>query len=148
MKRSVRSARVRNRTAVVPRCVLDSGAISALVGPSLRARAWLRWLAENGGVIVVPTPVLVECTRGDGARDAEVNRILHVLRGVAFAAPNEATARKAAALRHRARMHNGIDALVAAEAVGRGERTVLLTSDPDDMGRLLSNETTVTVQGV
>jgi hypothetical protein len=146
--RARRSERGRQRSRLLPRCVLDSGAVTALVGPSQRARAWLRWLAENGGVIVVPTPTLVECTRGDGARDAEVNRVLNALRGTAFAAPDENTARKAAALRYRAKTDDGIDALVAAEATIDGHPTLLLTSDPDDMGRLLANEPSVTIRGV
>jgi PIN domain len=148
MRRPLRALRRTGSVHALPRCVLDSGAVTALVGPSQRARGWLRWLVENGGIVVVPTPTLVECTRGDGARDADVNRILNVLREIAMAAPDEATARRAAALRYRAKSDDGIDALVAAEAVGQGQRTVLLTSDPDDMGKLLASEPTVTVRPV
>lgn len=133
-----------------PRCVLDSGALSALLGPSQRARVWLRWIVEHDGVVVVPTPVLVEATTGDGGRDAEVNRVLHVLRDAATAliAPDEATARCAGRLRYKARTDDGIDALVAAAAVGDGSPCVLLTSDPRDLERLLVECPQVAVRAV
>lgn len=134
-----------------PRCVLDSGALTALTGGSARARAWVRWVVESFGIIVVPTPVLVESTTGDGARDAEVNRILSVLSRATgtLRTPGEDTARRAGLLRFRARSDDGIDALVASEAVGDGRtRTVLLTSDPGDMLRLLRVVSNVEVRAV
>jgi hypothetical protein len=132
------------------RCVLDSGGLTSLIGGSQRARAWLRWVAEHDGMICVPTPVLVECTTGDGARDAEINRILGILERAAgvMKAPDETTARRAGRLRYLARSDDGIDALVAAEAVGGGSPAVLLTSGPDDLGRLLQHERQVLVQRV
>jgi hypothetical protein len=133
-----------------PRCVLDSGGLTALVGGSQRAREWLRWVVEHDGAICVPTPVLVESTSGDGGRDAEVNRILGILERAAgvLQAPDEATARRAGLLRHIARSDDGIDALVAAAAVGDGSRAVVLTSDPDDLERLLQNQRRVSVRTV
>lgn len=144
MKRRRRSA------PALPRCVLDSGALSALVGPSQRARAWLRWLVEHDGILVVPTPVLVETTTGDAGRDAEINRILNVLQRAAsvLRPPDERTARRAGALRHRAGTDDGIDALVASAAVDDESPCVLLTSDPVDLNRLLADEPQVTVQTV
>lgn len=147
-------SRARRRGAATapaaPRCVLDSGALTAMIGPSLRARAWIRWIAEHQGMLVVPTPVLVETVTGDAGRDAEVNRVLAVLERAAgvLVAPTEATARKAGALRHRARHDDGIDALVAAAAVGDGSPCVVLTSDPDDLSRLLSDRPLVEVRRV
>jgi predicted nucleic acid-binding protein len=125
---------------------LDSGGLSALTGRSQRARAWFRWIVEHDGPVVIPTPVLVETTTGDGARDAEVNRILSVLASIegAFVQPDERIARAAGRLRHRAKSDDGIDALVAATAAG-GAPCVLLTSDPDDMRRLLVGDSDVTV---
>lgn len=69
----------RHERPALPRCVLDSGGLTALGGGSQRARAWLRWVVENAGSIQVPTPVLVESTTGDAERGAEVNGILGVL---------------------------------------------------------------------
>jgi hypothetical protein len=133
-----------------PRCVLDSGGLTALVGGSQRAREWLRWVIEHDGAICVPTPILVESTTGDGARDAEVNRVLGVLERAAtvLRAPDEATARRAGRLRYLAKTDDGIDALVAAEAVGDGSPAVVLTSDPDDLERLLQNDRQVSVRAV
>jgi hypothetical protein len=98
----------------------------------------------------VPTPVLVESTTGDGARDAEVNRILGVLERAArvLQAPDESTARRAGRLRYLARSDDGIDALVAAAAVGDGSPAVVLTSDPDDLERMLQRDRHVTVRAV
>ncbi|MBI2896428.1 MAG: hypothetical protein HYY06_22915 [Deltaproteobacteria bacterium] len=100
--------------------------------------------------MIVPTPVLVETTTGDGGRDAEVNRVLHVLErsAAALAAPNADTARLAGRLRHQAHTDDGIDALVAAEAARDGTATILITSDPDDLRRLLAEEPRVAVREV
>lgn len=136
--------------AAQPRCVLDSGGLTALIGGSQRAREWLRWLVEHDGRIQVPTPVLVESTTGDGARDAEVNRVLGILERAAavLQAPDELTARRAGRLRFLASSDDGIDALVAAAAVADGSPAVVLTSDPDDLGRLLEPEPQVHVRKV
>jgi hypothetical protein len=147
----MKSRRPSKRTALPqPRCILDSGGLTALVGGSQRAREWLRWLVEHDGVICVPTPVLVESTTGDGGRDAEVNRVLGILERTAnvLQAPDESTARRAGRLRYLARSDDGVDALVAAAAVGDGSPTVLLTSDPDDLERLLQNDRHVSVRAV
>jgi hypothetical protein len=144
MKRKQRAARVQ------PRCVLDSGGITGLVGRSQTARAWLRWIVTHGGEVVVPTPILAECTTGQASRDAELNRILGVLDrfGSALRPPEESTARLAGALRFVARSDDGIDALVAAEAAREPRACVLLTSDPADLGRLLANTAHVSVRRV
>jgi len=133
-----------------PRCVLDSGGLTALAGGSQRAREWLRWVIEHDGSICVPTPILVESTTGDGGRDAEVNRILGVLQRAAtvLQAPDESTARRAGRLRYLAKTDDGIDALVAATALGDGSPAVVLTSDPDDLNRLLQNDRQVSVRAV
>jgi len=138
------------RRRSLPRCVLDSGGLTALVGSSHVARAWLRWVIEHDGHVQVPTPALVESTTGDGARDAEVNRVLTVLEkhAAVLQAPDESVARRAGRLRFLARSDDGIDALVAAAASADGSAAVLLTSDPDDLGRLLRDEPNVHVRKV
>ena len=144
-----RKHRLPHRSAL-PRCVLDSGGLTALVGGSQRARAWLRWIIEHEGRIQIPTPILVESTTGDGARDAEVNRVLGILerRAAVLQAPDEVVARRAGRLRFLAGSDDGIDALVAAAAVADGSPAVVLTSDPDDLERLLRREPQVHVQKV
>jgi predicted nucleic acid-binding protein len=65
--------------------------------------------------VIVPTVVLAESTTGDGARDANVNRVLKELRLVSL---DERLARATAALRY-ARRNGGtgtIDAAVIATA--------------------------------
>jgi hypothetical protein len=148
--RRPRGPRRTRKTPAAPRCVLDSGALSALTGRSARARAWLRWIVVHDGALVVPSPILAETTTGDAGRDAEVNRILNVLSRAASAvrAPDETTARRAGRLRYRARSDDGIDALVAAEAVADGSPCVLLTSDPQDLERLLAEHPSVAVREV
>jgi predicted nucleic acid-binding protein len=102
-------------------------------------------VATHAGEVIVPAAVLSESTTGDGARDAEVNR---VLRALTVAPTLEETARLAGALRFRARTDDGIDALVAAEAASPNVSTLLLTSDPQDLRRLLAQAPLVTVQRV
>ena len=63
-------------------------------------------------------------------------------------APGEATARLAGKLRFGAKSDDGIDALVAAAAVGDGAPAVLLTSDPEDLEQLLSHQPHVHVRKV
>lgn len=132
------------------RCVLDSGGLTALCGRSTSADEALDWLTYHDGEIIVPTPILVECTTGDGARDAEVNRVMDVLErmGARISAPDEKTARRAGALRYRAKTDDGIDALVAAVAVGDGTPAVVLTSDPRDLRKLLARNKHVAVRRV
>ena len=98
----------------------------------------------------VSPSILVESTTGDGARDAEVNRILGVLERAAsvLQAPDETTARRAGRLRYLAKTDDGIDALVAATAVGDGSPTVILTSDPDDLEQLVQRDGQVSVRAV
>lgn len=99
---------------------------------------------------MVPSPVLVETTTGDGARDAEINRVLTVLQRElsVIRAPDEREARIAGRLRFQARTDDGIDALVAAAAVALGGPCVLLTSDPLDLENLLTREPHVVVRPV
>lgn len=146
----MRRSRRKRESDVRPRCVLDSGGLTGLVGRSARAREWLRWVVTHGGEVVIPTPILVECTTGHSERDAEVNRVLGVLErfGSALRAPDEATARRAGALRFDAKARDAVDALVAAEAIGDARPSVVLTSDPDDLTRLLMSAPHVAVERV
>jgi hypothetical protein len=59
--------------------------------------------------------------------------------------PDEATARDAGRRRYRAKTDDGIDALVAAAAAADSSSCVLLTSDPDDLERLLADDPHVSV---
>lgn len=140
----------RARTPTMARLVLDSGGLSALCGGAHQARERLRWITRHLGDVLIPTAVLVECVTGDGARDAEVNRILHILvrDEATFVGADEPTARRAGSLRYAARSDDGIDALVAAVAVGDGSPAVVLTSDPHDLERLVARAPNVAVRKV
>lgn len=135
---------------VQPRCVLDSGGLSALTGRTTRARTFLQWLADRDGAVRIPAAILVESTTGNGPRDAEVNRVLSILdnAGAVLEVADEQAARRAGHLRFSARGDDGIDALVAACAVGDGSPAVVLTSDPDDLERLLVGARNVAIRTV
>jgi predicted nucleic acid-binding protein len=116
------------------RVILDSGAVIAWSRGDERVRALLREAIAQNLELRVPVVVLGETLRGN-ARDAPVNRVLKATGTV----PTEAaTGRRAGKLLGRTGGRNTADALVAAEALdARG--SIVLTSDPDDLGALLAD---------
>lgn len=121
-----------------PTVVLDSGVIEQ-VTTNGEFRWLLRDLIENGWVPVIPTVVLAEAITGR-PQDAPVNQAVNRLGTVDT---DEATARRAGHLRFTVqrsgarRIASGIDAIVAAHAAA-AERSVVFTSDPADLRRLLA----------
>jgi hypothetical protein len=112
--------------------VLDSGAITGLARRSRQAVALIAALGTEGlWPPIVLSPVLIECLRGDPAKDAAVNQFLKTC-DIVEDLP-EALARRAAYLRTRARLGSAIDALVVAAAEPGG---CVLTSDPSDLEAL------------
>ena len=112
--------------------MLDSGAVTRLSERSQRAAALTAALRSQGlWPPVVPSPVLIECLHGDGARDATANRLLKSCD--VFEDISQQLVRRAAYLRTRARKGSAVDALVVAAAEPGG---MVLTSDPDDLTRL------------
>ena len=97
------------------RLCLDSGALSALAQKIRPLRVAVREALAHGIDVIVPTVVLAESTTGDGARDANVNRVLKELRSVDL---DERLARATAVLRHARRSAGAgtIDAAVIATA--------------------------------
>jgi predicted nucleic acid-binding protein len=120
--------------------VLDSGALSGLVG----ARARLEALRRRGAwPPLVPAIVLTESLTGDHRRDFHVDRLLRTceIRDV-----DELLARRASGLRFAAggkRAPSAVDAVVVACADAAGGATVL-TSDPRDL-RALSRHAAHTI---
>lgn len=88
---------------------------------------------RDGGVVIVPTVVVVESTVGRGPRDARVNLRIKTADTRSLSLP---LARVAARLRAAvAREVSAADAVVAATPTDRGG-AVVITSDPDDLGAL------------
>lgn len=124
--------------------VLDSGGVSRLAERSTAAAALLGALrAEGLWPPIVPTPVLIEALQGDAARDASANRLLQTCDVVEDI--SERLARRAAALRTRARRGSAVDALVVASAEPGGS---VLTTDPVDLGSLASHAIDVHIEPV
>ena len=124
------------------RLILDSGALIALSRRDPTTRAFLKRASERGDLIVVPAVVIAETTRG-GARDAPVNQVLKAISEVLPIL--EGTARTAGRLLAASGVAGAtIDALVAAEAV-LGGPAVLLTTDLEDLSRLVAQHPHVRV---
>jgi predicted nucleic acid-binding protein len=112
--------------------ILDAGGVSALACQRARLAELRRrghWPAQ------VPTVVLAEALTGDHRRDFHTNRLL---RACQIRDVDEQRAREAARLRAatgRAATISATDAIVVAFA-GSAEASLVLTSDPDDLGAL------------
>ena len=124
--------------------VLDSGAVSKLAERSQQAAALILALREQGlWPPIVPSVGLIECLEGHAGRDALANRFLKTC-DVAEEVP-ERLARRAAALRRRARRGSAVDALVVAFAEPGG---TVLTSDYGDLSALAGYANRVGVEKV
>ncbi|MBK9180164.1 MAG: PIN domain-containing protein [Acidimicrobiales bacterium] len=132
------------------RLVLDAGAVLALLGPAGRARAWVRWMAEHGGVVVVPAPVVADVVAAANGREPELERALRGLMGGAGPeVVDEDVARLAGWLRKRAGGRgDAVDALVAAEALVGGDPAVVLTGRVQELRDILRGVDRVAVVGV
>jgi len=131
--------------------VLDTGGVLALSRRDREAMAVYRYVVERRTVdVVIPMPVVVEAVRGDGPRDAGVNRVLAEVD--ALVPLDEPLAREAGRL--WAAVGGGstsaVDAVVAAVALrSRGlAPTVIMTSDPKDLGRLVGDSPYVNLRVV
>jgi hypothetical protein len=133
------------------RVVLDSGGISALAGPSARARARREALLDAGlWPPEVPAVVLAEALTGDPRRDHPADVLVRTCDVVDT---DELTARTAARLRTasgRAGEVSAVDAVVVAVAVRDAHAARILTSDPRDVDALIagSGRTDVASSGV
>ena len=121
--------------------LLDSGAVSRLAKRSTASIVSIRALASHGlWPAVVPTVVLVECLTDDPRRDARTNALLKQC-GVLHEIP-ERIARRAAALRTRARRGSAVDALLVALAEPGG---AVITRDVLDLDALAAYAVDVSV---
>ncbi len=113
--------------------ILDAGALIALARNDYRVRSYLIVARERGVDVLVPPVVVTQTLRGS-AQDAIINRLLKS-KGVSVPPVGEELARAAGHLLAKSGLRDAADAQVVAEAV-RAAPTTILTSDPDDIGRL------------
>lgn len=125
------------------RLILDSGAVIGWSRGDPGVRELLRLAIARNLELWVPVVVLAETVRG-GPRDAAVNR---VLKSTGTGNTEAGTGRRAGELLGKTRGRNTADALVAAEAL-QIPGSAVLTSDPDDLTALLSDNPDIDVIGV
>ena len=116
--------------------VLDAEGLSKLARGDARVRGYLDSARARGAKVAVSAVTLSEALRG-GPRDAAVHRVLARITIVPVTA---AIARRAGELLGTAGLSGhrcAIDAVVAATALDLERPVVLLSSDPDDMNRLV-----------
>lgn len=109
---------------------LDTGALIAVERADRSALERIELAGRNGHPVTVPAPCLAEAWRG-GARAARLARLLEA---VDVEALDETLAKGAGLLLGVTGTSDAIDAVVVAGAALRGD--AILTSDPDDIGRL------------
>jgi len=116
--------------------VLDCEGLSKLAAGDGRARAYLESARERGALVAVSTITLAEALRGS-RRDAAVHRVPSSITVVPVTVE---IARQAGELLGATGLSGHrctIDAVVAATALRLERPVVLLTSDPDDLTKLV-----------
>jgi len=116
--------------------VLDSEGLSRLAAGDSRARAHLETAIVRRARVVASAMTLTEVLRG-GPRDAAVHRVLSRLTVVPV---SPGLGRRAGELLGATGLPGNrcaVDAVVAATALEQERPVVLLTSDPDDLSRLV-----------
>jgi predicted nucleic acid-binding protein len=146
-------ARARRRRRALARVtdllVLDADGVSKAASNDRIVQAWLERARELNADLVISAVTLTELVRGR-PRDAAVNR---VIKAAEVMAAGEQLARTAGRLLGSAGSHPTIDALVGATALAAqarhdAARCVLLTSDPADLGTLLTGHPEVHIVAV
>jgi len=115
--------------------VLDAEGLVKLAYGGHFAVSLARDAHDRGGRVMTAASTIAEVLRG-GPRDARLHRVLDQIAVVPI---DKELGRAAGGLLGRAGLSGHrctIDALLAAVALGQARPVVLLTSDPDDMGRL------------
>lgn len=124
------------RVAVGGALVLDSEGLSKLAAGDQRARAYLETARSRRARVVTSAVTLTEVLRG-GARDAPVHRVLSRVTVLPVTPPLGRRAGELLGATGLSGNRCSIDAVVAATALSLARPVVLLTSDPDDMSRLV-----------
>lgn len=116
--------------------VLDSDGLTKLATGDPRARAYLETARVRGARVVVSAITLTEVLRG-GQRDTAVHRIPSRVVVVPVTPELGRRAGELLGATGLAGHRCAIDAVVAATALDLARPVVLLTSDPDDLNRLV-----------
>jgi predicted nucleic acid-binding protein len=116
--------------------VLDSEGLSKLAAGDARAHAYLDSARARRARVATSATTLTETLRG-GPRDARVHRVLSRITVVPVIAQIARHAGELLGATGLSGHRCAIDAVVAATALGLERPIVLLTSDPDDMNRLV-----------
>jgi predicted nucleic acid-binding protein len=116
--------------------VLDSEGLSKLAAGDARARAHLETAIARRARVVASAMTLTEVLRG-GPRDAAVHRVLSRITVVPVSRELGHHAGELLGATGLQGSRCAIDAIVAATALERERPVVLLTSDPDDLSRLV-----------
>jgi predicted nucleic acid-binding protein len=124
------------RVAGAGALVLDAEGLSKLAAGDARTRGYLHSARNRGARVAVSAITLTEALRG-GPRDTAVHRVLSRITVIAV---TEAIARRAGELLGTTGLSGhrcAIDAVVAATALDMERPAILLTSDPDDLNKLV-----------
>lgn len=116
--------------------VLDSEGLSKLATGDSRARAHLEIAIARRARVVASAMTLTEVLRGV-PRDAAVHRVLSRITVVPVSPRLGRHAGELLGVTGLPGNRCAVDAVVAATALERERPVVLLTSDPDDLGRLV-----------
>jgi predicted nucleic acid-binding protein len=117
--------------------VLDSEGLAKLAAGGARVRGYLDSARARGARVAVSAMTLTETLRG-GPRDAAVHRVLARITVVPVTAAIAGRAGELLGTTGLSGHRCAIDAVVAATALELERPVVLLSSDPDDMNRLVS----------
>lgn len=124
------------RVAAAGTLVLDTEGLAKLAVGDARTRGYLDSARKRGARVAVSAITLTEALRG-GPRDAAVHRVLSRIIVISV---TEGIARRAGELLGATGLSGhrcAIDAVVAATAFHAERPVVLLTSDPDDLNKLV-----------
>lgn len=124
------------RVAAAGTLVLDAEGLSKLAAGDARTRGYLDSAVARGARIVVSAITLTETLRGS-PRDAAVHRVLSRITIVPVTAAIASRAGELLGTTDLSGHRCAIDAVVAATALGVERPVVLLTSDPDDLNKLV-----------
>jgi predicted nucleic acid-binding protein len=116
--------------------VLDSEGLSKLAAGDPRARAFLATAINRRARVCASAITLTEVLRG-GPRDAAVHRVLSRITVLPVTSAGARQAGELLAATGLSGHRCAIDAVVAVTALGLDRPTVLLTSDPGDLNRLV-----------